>query len=308
MTAERPQVVIDCDPGHDDAVAIFLALQHADVHGITTVSGNAPLEAVTRNALGLVELVGAKVPVHAGADRPMTGEPTHATHVHGTSGFGDVVLPPTSSVVASDDAVAFLLETSMRVRNLWVVAIGPLTNIAAALARDPAFANRIEGISIMGGSTNVGNATPVAEFNILADPEAAAAVFDSGARLKMAGLNLTRQLMTDDDYISRMRDGGDVARLVADLYAYMHERMIDLTGERRAALHDPCAVLAITHPPLLQSTPRSARVEIAGTHTRGMTVVDERPGPLRTEPNVEVGYTIDAAAAKEVILSALLAY
>jgi inosine-uridine nucleoside N-ribohydrolase len=307
----RQQLIIDCDPGHDDAVAILLALQHADVHGITTVSGNAPLQAVTQNALALMDLVDSKIPVHAGADQPLAGAKLHAQHVHGASGFGGVSLPTPRSQCASNDAVGFLLAASREIADLWIVAIGPLTNIALAIAKDPQFVRRIRGISIMGGSTSVGNATATAEFNVLADPEAAASVFSSGANLMMCGLNLTRQLMTDDAFIDPLREQGVIPKLVTDLYTHMHERMVALTGERRSALHDPCAVLALTHPELIRFEARFANVELNATLTRGMTVVDERvapPGKPRNPANVEVAYEIDAAEAKAVILAALLAH
>lgn len=305
-------IIIDCDPGHDDAVAILLALRHLPVIALTTVSGNAPLDAVTNNALALLELARVNIPVHAGASRPTTGDPIYATHVHGATGFGGTVMPASTSKLASNDAVAALVQAALEVDDLWIVAIGPLTNIAHAIARDPEFAKRIAGISIMGGSTTVGNATPSAEFNILADPEAAHCVFSSGANLKMCGLNLTRQLMTDDLFIQHLRGQGNVADFIADLYEHMHARMLKLTGVRRSALHDPCAVLAISHPELIRFEPRHGAVELEGALTRGMTVIDERPrpseGPPRAPANVEVAYGIDAEQARALILHALLSY
>ena len=298
-------VVIDCDPGHDDAIALMVAHRYANVLGITTVSGNAPLADTSRNALALAELAGWQTPVHSGAAAPLSGEPRHAAHVHGDTGLGGAGLPDPSITLAGTDATGFLLETSKRVNDLWVVAIGPVTNVALAIQKDPAFASRIAGISLMGGSATAGNVTRVAEFNVWADPEAAAVVFGAGARLKMCGLNLTSQLQSHDGLIPRLTGRGPVAELVARLFAFIHGRMEELVGERRAALHDPCAVLALTHPHLLRFEPRAVDVELAGQFTRGMTVVDERTLRRRDAPNTEVAYQIDADAALEVLLEAL---
>ena len=303
-------VVVDCDPGHDDAVALLVAHAHLDVIGVTTVSGNAPLEDTTRNALAVLELLDVDTPVHSGADRPLVGAPLHATHVHGRSGLGGTRLAAPAGSVAGDDAAGFLIEVSRSQPDLWIIAIGPLTNLALALQRDPALVERIAGVSIMGGSATVGNATPVAEFNVWADPEAADVVFRSGARLKMCGLNLTHQLQTNDAIIERLRRiGTPRGEFVADLFDFMHERMEDLLGVRQSALHDPCAVLAVSHPQLLEFRPRAVTVEVQGAHTRGMTVVDQRvirrsPRGLDA-PNVEVAYQLDADGAMALILDAV---
>ena len=299
-------VVVDCDPGHDDAIALMVAHRFAEVAGISTVCGNAPLADTTRNALALAELAGWETPVHAGAAAPLAGEPVHAAHVHGETGLGGAGLPEPLTTPASDDAVGFLLEASMRIDDLWIVAIGPLTNIAMAIGRDPGFAARLAGISIMGGSATAGNVTRAAEFNVWADPEAAAVVFRAGAPLRMCGLNLTTQLQSEDGLIPRLAGRGPVPDLVARLFAFIHDRMQELVGERRAALHDPCAVLALTHPHLIRFEPRAVDVELAGEWTRGMTVVDERTLRRQDPPNAEVAYEIDAGAATEVVLESVL--
>ena len=268
------RMIIDCDPGHDDAIALILAHRHAQVHGITTVSGNVPLAATTANALLLTALLDVDTPVHAGAARPLVGEPRHAPHVHGESGLGDVTRMEHDRVVASDDGVGFLLDADP---DVWVVALGPLTNVALAIERDPGWAKRIAGIALMGGSTDVGNVTRVAEFNVYADPEAAERVFRSGSDITMCGLNLTHQVMTTDALVKRLRGvGTPVAGFAAQVFDDLHGRIATLTGFREAALHDPCAVLAVTHPELIETAPRAVSVELDGTLTRGMTVVDER--------------------------------
>ncbi|MCZ6710064.1 MAG: nucleoside hydrolase, partial [Gammaproteobacteria bacterium] len=141
----KTRMVVDCDPGHDDAVALLLAHAYADVLGITTVSGNAPLEHTTHNALAVVQLLGASTPVHSGAARPLVGEPRHATHIHGENGLGGASLPALRSDVAGVDGAGFLIDVTRAYSDVWIVAIGPLTNVALALQRDAGLAERIAG-------------------------------------------------------------------------------------------------------------------------------------------------------------------
>ena len=298
------RMIIDCDPGHDDVIAIILAHRHAEVLGITTVSGNAPLSAVTDNALLVAALLDVDTPVHVGAAGPLVGAAIHAGSVHGANGLGGVDRIEHGRVPASEDAVGFLLNAAAE--DVWIVPIGPLTNIALAIERDPDWVQHIAGISLMGGSAGSGNATPTAEFNIFADPEAAAKVFASGANITMCGLNLTHQLRTTDDTVERLNAvGKPLATLAAQAFEHLHNRMEAFVGERNAALHDPCAVLAVTHPHLIEAEPRSVAVETEGKLTRGMTVVDERGTRRRGEPTAKVAYRIDAAAAMDLVLEAL---
>ena len=298
------RMIIDCDPGLDDAIALILAHRCAEVVGITTVSGNVPLAATTANALMLTALLDVPTPVHSGASRPLIGEPTYAGHVHGESGMGDFDPPAHDRTVASHDAVSYLLDAAAP--EVWVVAVGPLTNLALAIERDPDWVKRIAGISIMGGSTAGGNVTAAAEFNIYADPEAAARVFASGADIVMCGLNLTHQMLTGDALVADLRAAGaPLSLFAAQVFDFLHGVMEDLLGERATALHDPCAVLAVTHPELFEFAPRAVGVELAGALTRGMTVVDERPGRLGAPANARVAYGIDAARAMALVLESL---
>ena len=298
------RMIIDCDPGHDDAIAIVLAHRHAEVLGITTVSGNAPLTATTDNALLVTAMLEVDTPVHAGASKPLVGEPIHAAVVHGATGLGGVERMAHRRRPASDDAVGFLLEAAAE--DVWIVPIGPLTNIALAIERDPAWVRRIAGIALMGGSASVGNATPKAEFNIFADPEAAARVFASGADITMCGLNLTHQLRTTDATVAKLDAvGTPLARFAAQAFTHLHQRMEELIGSRSAALHDPCAVLAVTHPELVTAEPRAVDVETQGALTRGMTVVDERVTRRRNPATAKVAYRIDAEAAMGLVLESL---
>ena len=312
------RLLIDCDPGHDDAIALVAAAHFAEVVGITTVGGNAPLADVTANALMTCQLFGIGADVHAGASRPLVAPPRHAPEVHGVSGFAGPSLPDLSRQVASDDGVRYLIETIRGEEGLWLVALGPLTNLALAIRHAPDLPGRLAGISFMGGSADVGNRTPVAEFNVLVDPEAAAAVLDSATTIHMAGLDLTSQFPVDDALADDLRAlGGRGSSVLADLVGSYLDQAERLTGRRRGGLHDPCAVLAVTHPDLIGSELRRVDVELAGRLTRGMTVVDRRPAPPGgREPrpddeapaaNVHHGHTLDHVRARRLILEAVAA-
>ncbi|MGO9876943.1 MAG: nucleoside hydrolase [Acidimicrobiia bacterium] len=297
-------LIVDCDPGHDDAVALAVAAHRGRLLGVTTVAGNVGLEYTTRNALAIVQLLGLDVGVHAGAAGPLRGGPVeHATHVHGENGLAGATLPTVHRTVASDDAAGFLVEITRRYEGAWIVATGPLTNVALALQRDHRLTDRIAGISIMGGGT-FGNVTAVAEFNIHFDPEAADIVLRCGARLAMCGLDLTRQLLVDDAIVARsgaLRNA--FGQFAADFLGGYLANIRALGGDAHdAALHDPCAVLAVTDPHLVDVVPRQVVIETAGDHTRGMTVVDQRPWV--PGGNVEWAHTIDASAATDVVLAA----
>ena len=305
--AARPAIVLDCDPGHDDVFAILVALERADLLAVTAVSGNAPLAASVRNALITLQLAGAEVPVHVGAERPLVREPRHAAYIHGESGLAGPVLPPLTRTAAALPAVQAILEASVARDDLWLVATGPLTNVALALRADPGLARRLAGISVMGGNYGPGNVTAAAEFNIWADPEAAAEVFACGARLLMAGLDLTHQFMITPPRVAAVRGlGTPLATFGADLLTYFSEAYARaFGGEPQGPLHDPCAVLAVTDPQLFTSAAYHVAVETKGELTRGATVVDRRTGSRSSSPNTTVLQTIDDEAAFEVLLDSL---
>jgi inosine-uridine nucleoside N-ribohydrolase len=318
--AGRPRLIVDCDPGHDDAVALVVADYYGDLVAITTVGGNAPLIDVTNNALLTCQLFGIDAPVHAGSTRPLVAEPRHAPEVHGVRGFDGPTLPPLQRSVASHDAVEFLIETIRAEEGLWLIPTGPLTNVALVFREAPDVAGRLAGVSFMGGSATVGNHTPVAEFNALVDPEAMSVVLESGARIIMSGLDLTYQFPVDDTLAMHLRavaqprrDGPVVnpgALLLADLVANYLDQLEGLTGLRQGGLHDPCAVLAVTHPGVISTSMRHVQVELAGTLTRGMTVVDQRKGEPtanRGRPNVAHAHTLDHRRALSLVIDAIKA-
>ena len=300
-----PPIILDCDPGHDDAVALAVAAARCRLHGVTTVAGNVALEDTTRNALAVLQLLGSDVEVHSGAAAPLHSSSfEHAGHVHGEHGLAGATLPELHRMVAADDAAGYLVRTTREHAGMWIVATGPLTNVARALQQDPTLPERIAGISIMGGGT-FGNVTAMAEFNIHFDPEAADIVLRCGAPIVLCGLDLTHQLLVDDALVARSRAlGNDFGRFCADfLDGYLTNIRVLVGSQGDAALHDPCAVLAITDPHLFGFVRRAVVVETAGDHTRGMTVVDQRR--WMRGGNVQWAETINAPGATEIILDAI---
>ncbi len=303
---KQMSIILDCDPGHDDAIAIVLAARHTNLLGITTVAGNAPLHLTTRNALVMTELLGMDTEVHSGADRPLVAVPIHADYVHGESGLDGADLPEPTRVAASPNAVDFIIETCRANEGIWLVPTGPLTNIALALRSAPDLAGRLGGISVMGGGT-FGNRTAAAEFNVWADPEAASIVFGYGGPLIMAGLDVTHQMQATPERIATVHAlPGRLAGLLADLLLWFSGTYIDRHDNMRGApVHDPCAVLALTHPELFERVRRHVVVETSGEHTRGQTLIDQRHLLERQAPNCEVLTGVDADSAFAVIVGAI---
>lgn len=298
-------MLIDCDPGLDDAIALLTAAHLADLVGITTVNGNVGIEHTTHNALAVAEVAGLDVPVHRGAARPLVNEPIDAAYVHGPTGLGSVTIPEFTRSVDSDDAVTFILDTARSVEGLHLVPIGPLTNIARALQADPSLPSRLGGITIMGGAAVGGNVTATAEFNIWADPEAAAVVFRHGGPLTMVGLDVTHQVLLGQGERDAMRvaDTGP-SRLAADLLDYAVDRAGEMRGWAGAPIHDACAVIAVTHPELFGGTHHAVDIELDGTLTRGMTVVDTREDATGSA-DIHVMRRVDAPAVIGLIVDAV---
>ena len=302
-------VILDCDPGHDDAVAIVVAARHAELLGITTVAGNAPLERTTHNALAVRELLGVDVPVHSGAARPLVAELHTAPAVHGVSGLDGAELPTPTRPLDGTDAVGFIVDTCRAVEGVWIVGVGPLTNVALALRVAPDLAARIAGISIMGGGT-FGNRSPVAEFNIWADPEAAAAVFGYGGPLVMAGLDLTHQLLATPERIAPFAASPGSSPPPWPICSRSSAR--PTSAATTASPAPPCTTRA---PCWRSPTPTCSCASHAtwpsrppAALTRGMTVIDRRTLKERPAPNCDVLTAIDADAAFSVIVDAIASF
>ena len=320
------KVILDCDPGHDDAFAMMLAVQHLEVLGITTIGGNCTLENVTKNALKVLEVLGrTDIPVFAGHSCPMTVPLVTAPQFHGETGLDGPVLPEPTAKAGDKHAVDFIVDTVMHTDDVTLIATGPLTNIAAAINREPRIVERVTELSIMGGSVTYGNWTPTAEFNIFVDPEAAYRVFHSGLHIKMSGLNLTRQCCLTGEHVKKFREiGTKAANLAADLTDFFIGATVksaELTGSN---MHDACAVAWLIDPSLVKSAQMHIDIELKGDLTRGMTVCDYRhlrgvepeidlhrepQMAFRGEkPNAEAGLELDFPGFMELLYRTLTNY
>jgi inosine-uridine nucleoside N-ribohydrolase len=313
--------IIDCDPGHDDVMAILLGGRTLDLKGITTVHGNAPLSLTTKNARKVVELAGLTgVPVAMGCERPLIREASFAPEVHGETGLDGPDIPEPTIPLMEEHAVEFIYRTAMEVDNLHLIPIGPLTNIAVLLRRYPDIVDRITEISLMGGSLTFGNVTPAAEFNIWADPEAARIVFECGIPIKMVGLNVTRQVSATAEYREKCRQiGSATSTAVAEMLDFYSKQLVKLFGLPGGSMHDPLAVSALVDDETLAFESMHVAVELKGEYTRGMTLCDYRHhnpsdledgvGILRgAEPNAEVAVSVNPDRFWEQFLDVLSTY
>jgi pyrimidine-specific ribonucleoside hydrolase len=298
-------VLIDCDPGHDDAMALLLVLASTELEllGVSTVHGNQTLEKTTANALRVLEFAGrGDVPVAAGAGRPLLREPIVAASVHGETGLDGPDLPPPAGAPETLHAVDFLADRlRMAGGRVTLVPTGPLTNIALLLARHPDVAGDIERIVLMGGAIAEGNVTPAAEFNIWVDPEAAARVFASGLDVTMVGLDVTHRALMTPDHADRLKAAGRVGAMVAELWAFYHRyhaRVYDFPG---TPVHDALAVAHVIRGDLLRTERRNVEIDCASELCRGRTVVDLWRISGR-EPNAHVAVEVDGDAFLELLV------
>ncbi|HUP33440.1 MAG TPA: nucleoside hydrolase [Gaiellaceae bacterium] len=291
-------VILDCDPGHDDAIALLLALASPELElvGVTTVHGNQTLEKTTDNALRVLAFVGRQdVPVAAGADRPLVRDLHVAAHVHGESGLDGPVLPPRASEPLAQHAVDFLVERVTPETVL--VPVGPLTNVALALDRGI----RPARIVLMGGAIAEGNMTPAAEFNIWADPEAAARVFASGLDLTMIGLDVTHRALLTPAWAERFREAGRAGTFVAELVDFFKRYHARTYGWDGAPIHDAVALAHAFRQGIVRTEPMNVEVEIASELCLGRTVADRWHRTERA-PNAHVGVDVDADAFFNLLL------
>jgi inosine-uridine nucleoside N-ribohydrolase len=301
MTPEP--ILIDCDPGHDDAIALLLALASPELElvGVTTVAGNQTLEKTTANAIRVLDFVGRDdVLVARGADRPLLREPFVAADVHGETGLDGPDLPPPQREPIALHAVDFLAE---HVDGATLVPIGPLTNVALLLEQYPQA--RPKRIVLMGGAIGLGNVTPAAEFNLWADPEAAAQVFASGIDLTMIGLDVTHQALLMNEDAERLRASGRTGKMVAELYDFFHRFHADVYGFGGSPIHDAVALAYVFRPDLVETKHCQVAVECDSELTRGRTVVDLWNRTGEAVPNAHVGVGVDARGFIELLLDRL---
>ena len=295
------RIIIDTDPGIDDAVAILLALatpEELEVLGIVAVAGNLPLVQTERNARRVCELAGrAAVPVYAGCERPILRPLATAEHIHRETARDRLLLPEPTTALQAQHGVDFFVETlrAAEAGTITVCALGPLTNIAMALVKAPEITGRIGELVVMGGACfKLGNVTPTAEFNIHVDPHAAAAVFESGITITMLPLDVTHQLLTTGPRRDALRAlGNRCGQAVAALLASFERNRRAKFGTRATALHDPSVIAYLLSPTLFQGREVNVAVETQSSLTIGMTVVDWW-GVTGRKPNVRMMNTVDA--------------
>jgi inosine-uridine nucleoside N-ribohydrolase len=299
-----PRVLLDCDPGHDDAIAILLAAGRrdgVDLRAVTTVAGNAELDKVTLNARRVMTLAGLRdVPVAAGAAAPRSGKLITALEVHGQTGLDGAELPEPAVALDPRGAVELMRDRGPAT----VVATGPLTNVAALLERAP---EAVTEIVWMGGSTGRGNARPYAEFNALVDPEAAEIVFSSGVPLTMVGLNLTHQAQATGTVIERLHAvGNPAAEAALGWLAFFAGTYSTVYGFEGPPVHDPCALALVIDSSLVRTVDAFVAIETAGRWTRGATVVDLH-GRLGRGPNARVAMALDVPRFWDLVVEAIAA-
>lgn len=316
----RP-MVIDTDPGVDDAIALLVAVASPEIEllAVTTVFGNVPVGQTTENALRILSLAGAAhIPVAAGADRPLVhAQPHRAAHVHGPNGLGGVQLAPAQRVVERMPAVRFLADLLHNSDEaVTVCAVGPLTNIALLVATEPAAAARIERLVVMGGAYGAGNVTPTAEFNIWSDPEAAHRVFSSGLPITMVGLDVTRPTAMDAAAVARVGASGAVGSAAAAMLEHYLDFYVRVQGGTGVVIHDALALLEAITPGLLGTVERRVSVDCGHGPGRGTTLVERRagsgsgpaaPSSVSAVP-VQVAESVDVARAMTEIENRLRSY
>jgi ribosylpyrimidine nucleosidase len=305
-------IILDVDPGHDDALAILLAIASPaiDLRLISVVAGNQTLEKTLQNTLTVVSAAGAPaVPVAAGMDRPLVRTPVIAAHIHGQSGLDGPARPAITVEPSPRHAVDLILDTIRASSSpITLVPTGPLTNIAMAIRLAPSILARVERIVLMGGAVAYGNRTPAAEFNIYADPEAAHVVFSSGVPITMVGLDVTHQTLAVPARRARlMAIGTPLAGFVGDLIDFFGAQYHAFYGFEGPPLHDPCAVAQVIQPGMVRTQPMHVEIDLSHGPSYGRTVCD-RLGVLHRQPNVDVGVGIDVDAFWDLLVAAIASY
>jgi inosine-uridine nucleoside N-ribohydrolase len=301
------KIILDTDPGHDDAIALLLALASPEVEllGVTTVAGNQTLEKTTTNALKVLEYVErTNVPVYPGASRPMVREQWVAEFVHGETGLDGPELPDPRTEPQPAHAVDFLAEQLEQHDGVALVPIGPLTNIGLLLAKYDRIDQRIGRIVLMGGAIAEGNVTPAAEFNVWADPEAAHRVFTSGVDVTMIGLDVTHKALLYPDVVEGLRASGRVGRLVGELYDFYHGHHVRMYGWEGSPVHDALAVGHVIRHDLVRTEHRHVEIDTGREPGRGRTYVDLW-NRTEKEPNAHVGVDVDASTFIDVLVARL---
>ncbi|MDE3972505.1 nucleoside hydrolase [Glaesserella parasuis] len=305
----RKKIILDCDPGHDDAIAILLAYGNPDIDllAVTTVVGNQTLEKVSRNALAIAEIANIRgTPFAKGAIRPLVREVEVAPSIHGESGLDGPVLPEATQQHVTQHAVQLIIDLIMShpEKTITLVPTGGLTNIALAARLEPRIIDRVKEVVLMGGGYHTGNWSAVAEFNIKIDPEAAHIVFNAGWKVTMVGLDLTHQALATLDVVERIAAiNTKPAKFVVELLDFFGKMYKQAQGFDYPPVHDPCAVAYVIDPTLIETQKVPVNIELTGTHTLGMTVADFRYPPK--ECNTYVAKVLDRERFWDLVIDAI---
>lgn len=311
MSSKKIPVIIDCDPGTDDAIALLMAFAAAniDVLAVTTVCGNQTVDKTTLNALKILSFIHQeKTPVAKGAEKPLLRELHVASQVHGTSGLGGVILPDPTFDIQKENAVELSNKLLQHHKKVTLVCTGPLTNTALLLTAHPECKKNIEQIVLMGGGLDHGNCTPTAEFNILTDPEAAKIVFGAGIPIVMCGLDMTETALIKIEQIEEFAAlKGKIAELATDIFRFYSEYYIK-TGFSGIAMHDPTTIAYLMRPELFTTEDYSIQIETQGELTTGMTIADRRVSNDKEKPNTKVCTGIRCKEFVELVKECMVSY
>lgn len=302
---ERQKIILDCDPGHDDAVAIMLAANAPGLEllGVSVVAGNQTLENTQRNACHVLQWIGREdIPVYAGCGQPMVREKIIAADIHGKTGLDGPVFPPLHKAIEPGHAVDFIIRTLLASDgDVIMVTTGPMTNLAMAMRMEPRIVEKIKRIVLMGGSYTNGNVTPAAEFNIVADAEAAYVCFTSGRPITMVGLDVTRKVLCYPEIVERMgRIGNRASELFVELMGHFCKTQKEIFGWEGGPLHDPVTIASLIDPSLLTAKPMNARVDLRSTESYGRTNCDAF-GYLGLPATADVATDIDVERFWDIV-------
>ena len=293
---QKEKIILDCDPGHDDAVAIMLAAINPKIEllGITVVAGNQKLEKTVNNALKVCNHLNLNVPVYSGMSRPMIREQLIADDIHGETGLDGPKFEELKIKAEDKHAVNFIIDTLMNSdEKITLVPTGPLTNIGMAIRFEPRIIEKINRIVLMGGSYQLGNMTPAAEFNILADPDAAHIVFSSGVKVVMMGLDLTRQASATKEVVEKIKSlNNKASKLFVDLMEFFAASQKNVFGWSAPPVHDPTTIAYIIDPECIEVKPMFCEIELWSEKSYGRTICDYF-GILKKEPNVDVAVKLN---------------
>lgn len=301
---EKRKIILDCDPGHDDAVAILLAgiNENIELLGISVVTGNQTLEKTTNNALNICQYLGLDVPVYKGCPDPMIRPKFVAADIHGESGLDGPVFEPLTRKAEDKHAVLWMIDTLMNSDgDITVVTTGPMTNLGMAMRMEPAIIPKIKEIVLMGGAYTNGNVTPAAEFNIIEDADAAYVCFTSGRPITMIGLDVTRKALCYPSIVERMgKVGNKASKLFVDLMGHFCKSQKEVFGWEGGPLHDPVTVAYLIDPSVITVKPMHCEIDISSQQSLGRTNCDFF-GYQKKEPNANVAIDIDAEKFWDII-------